>query len=133
MVGDVRSGMNKKELARFEKLIRQERERVLEKLSVIGEEISDRTSNKSSGSHAYSNHMADIGSDAIEQEQAFIHARQGNEYLRQLDEALKRIENGTYGVCEDCDSKIPVKRLEAYLAAMLCVNCKSKREKLQRS
>ena len=125
--------MNKKELARFKKLIEQERARVLERLGVLGEEISDQTSSKASGNQGYSNHMADIGSDAMGQEQAFMHASQGNEYLRRLDDALKRTEVGSYGVCEDCDSKIPVKRLEAYLAAKLCVTCKSKREKLQRS
>jgi RNA polymerase-binding protein DksA len=125
--------MNKRELARFKKLIEAERERVREKLGVISEEISDRSSRKASGSQGYSNHMADIGSDAMEQEQAFLHASQGNEYLRRLDDALKRIENGTYGVCEDCKDKIPVKRLQAYLAAKLCVECKSKQEKSQRS
>jgi len=125
--------MNKRELARFKKLIEAERVRVLDRLGVIGEEISDRTDNKSSGSQGYSNHMADIGSDAMGQEQAFMHASQGNEYLRRLDDALKRIEAGTYGECEDCESKIPVKRLEAFPAAKLCVTCKSKRERLQRS
>ena len=125
--------MNKKELARFRKLIEAERDRVRRNLGIIEEEISDRTLNKSSGSQGYSNHMADIGSDAIEQEQAFLHASQETEYLKQLDEALKRVENGTYGVCETCGDKIPQKRLEAYLAAELCVACKSKQEKLQRS
>jgi DnaK suppressor protein len=125
--------MNKKELARFKKLIDDERERVRRNLGMIEEEISDRTSNKASGSQGYSNHMADIGSDAIEQEQAFLHASQETEYLRQLEDALKRIEEGTYGECEECGDKIPVKRLEAYLAATLCVACKAKQEKLQRS
>lgn len=125
--------MNKKDLARFRKIIEDERARIREKLDALDEEISERASNKSSGSQGYSNHMADIGSDAMGQEQAFLHASQGAAYLRRLDEALKRIENGTYGICEDCDSKIPLKRLEAYPAATLCVTCKSKRERLQRS
>lgn len=125
--------MNKKELARFRKLIQAERERVRRNIGVIEEEISDRTSNKASGNQGYSNHMADIGSDAIEQEQAFLHASQETEYLTQLDEALKRVDDGTYGECEECSGTIPLKRLEAYLAAMLCVVCKSKQEKLPRS
>jgi DnaK suppressor protein len=107
--------MNKKDLARFKKLIEAERERVRRNLGIIEEEISDRTSNKSGGSQGYSNHMAET------------------EYLKHLDAALKRIEDGTYGVCEECKDKIPLKRLEAYLAAELCVACKSKQEKLQRS
>jgi DnaK suppressor protein len=125
--------MNKRELARFKKLILAERERVVAKLDSIEEAINDRSSSQPSGAQGYSNHMADIGSDAMEQEQAFIHASQGAVYLRQLDEALARIEAGTYGICEECGGKIPVKRLEAYLSAELCINCKSQQEKLQRS
>ena len=124
--------MNKKELAKFEKLIVNEIERVRAKLGVIGEEITDRTANNASGNQGHSNHMADIGSDAMEQEQAFLHASQGTEYLNRLEEALKRIKKGSYGTCEDCSAKIPAKRLEAYLAAGLCVDCKSKQEKLRR-
>jgi DnaK suppressor protein len=125
--------MNKKELARFRKLLEAEIERVRRNLGIIEQEISDRTANKPSGSQGYSNHMADIGSDAMDQEQAFLHASQETEYLKQLQAALKRIDDGTYGVCEECKDKIPLKRLEAYLAAGFCVACKSKHEKLQRS
>jgi DnaK suppressor protein len=125
--------MNKKELTRFKKLIMAERERVVAQLDTIEEAINDRSENQPSGAQGYSNHMADIGSDVMDQEQAFLHASQGSDYLRQLDEALKRIEDGTYGVCEECGDKIPQKRLEAALAAGLCVACKSKQEKLQRS
>jgi DnaK suppressor protein len=125
--------MNKKDLARFKKLIEAERDRIVEKLDNLEEEIAERKSGKTGGSQAYSNHMADIGSDAMEQEQAFLHASQGSGYLRELNGALKRIENGTYGVCQECGGKIPNKRLEAYLAAELCIACKSKQEKLQRS
>lgn len=125
--------MNKRDLARFRKLIVAERERVLGQLDTIEEEISHRSSSQASGAQGYSNHMADIGSDAIEQEQAFLHASQGSDYLRQLDDALKRIEDGTYGVCEECSGRIPMKRLEAFLAARLCIKCKSRLEKLQRS
>jgi RNA polymerase-binding protein DksA len=125
--------MTKKELARFKKLIEAERTRVVGQLDSIEEAISDRSEGQASGSQGYSNHMADIGSDAMEQEQAFLHASQGADYLQRLEDALKRIEDGVYGVCEECTGKIPVKRLEAYLAAKLCVNCKSQQEKLQRS
>jgi RNA polymerase-binding transcription factor DksA len=125
--------MNKRDLARFRKLIQAERERVIAKLDSIGEAINDRSSSQASGSQGYSNHMADIGSDAMEQEQAFLHASQGADYLRALDDALDRIEKGTYGICEECGGKIPNKRLEAFLAAGLCVGCKSKLERLPRS
>lgn len=124
--------MNKKELARFRKMIEEEKGKVLLKLGVIGQEISDRSARAGAG-QAYSNHMADIGSDAMEQEQAFIHASKESEYLRELDDALKRIDKGIYGKCDECGGTIPVKRLEAYLAVSLCIDCKSKQEKLHRS
>ena len=125
--------MNKKDGARFKELIEAERKRLAGKLDVIGEGISDRTASQSASNQSYSNHMADVGSDAIEQEQAFLQASQGADYLRLLDDALKRLDADTYGVCEVCGGKIPVKRLEAYLAARLCLACKTEQEKLQRS
>lgn len=124
--------MNKRDLQRFKKLIEQEKQNVLQKLGMLEEEIAGLMAGRS-GNQSYSNHMADIGSDAMEQEQAFLLAGQGTDYLLALEIALKRIEKGTYGTCEECDGKIPPKRLEAYLAARLCVPCKSKLEKLQRS
>jgi DnaK suppressor protein len=99
---------------------------------MIEEEIQGMAASQS-GNQSYSNHMADIGSDVIEQEQAFLHASQGTDYLMALEAALRRVEKGTYGVCEDCGEKIPPRRLEAFLAARLCISCQSKAEKLQRS
>ena len=124
--------MTKRELQRFQKLIEEEKRRVLESLNTIEEEIQGLSSAQT-GNQSYSNHMADIGSDAMETEQAFLHASKGTDYLVALEKALVRIEKGTYGVCEECQEKIPVKRLEAYLGARLCVPCKGKLEKLRRS
>ena len=124
--------MNKKDLQRFRKLIEEERRRVVQRIDMIEEEIQGMAASQS-GNQSYSNHMADIGSDAMEQEQAFLHASQGSDYLMALGEALRRIDKGTYGVCEECEEKIPPRRLEAFLAARLCVKCQSKLERLQRS
>ncbi len=122
--------MNKKDLQRYKKLIEDERLRVGERVDM--KEIQGMAASQS-GNQSYSNHMADIGSDAIEQEQAFLHASQGTDYLMALEDALRRIDKGTYGVCEECSEKIPPRRLEAFLAARLCVKCQSKLERLQRS
>ena len=122
--------MNKKDLQRYKKLIEDERRRVVERVDM--KEIQGMAASQS-GNQSYSNHMADIGSDAIEQEQAFLHASQGTDYLMALEDALRRIDKGTYGVCEECGEKIPPRRLEAFLAARLCVKCQSKLERLQRS
>ena len=83
--------MTKRDLQRFKKLIEDERLRVVQKLGMIEEEIQGLNS-RESGNQSYSNHMADIGSDAMEQEQAFLHASQGTDYLIALEEALRRVE-----------------------------------------
>lgn len=124
--------MNKRELRKYKKLIEQERQTVLEKLGMIESELDDLRKGDA-GNQSYSNHMADVGSDAIETEQAFMHASKGTDYLIALEAALKRIEVGIYGTCENCGAKIPEKRLQAFLAARMCIACKSKLEKLQRS
>jgi DnaK suppressor protein len=124
--------MNKRDLQKFKKLIEREKQTVLDKLGMIEDEL-DGLRSGDSGNQSYSNHMADIGSDAIETEQVFMHASQGTDYLLALEDALKRIEKGVYGTCESCGAKIPPRRLQAYLAARLCVACKSKVERLQRS
>ncbi|MDH4037209.1 MAG: TraR/DksA family transcriptional regulator [Candidatus Krumholzibacteria bacterium] len=124
--------MNKRELQRFRTLVEAERQRVLQRLGMIEEEIQGMAASQS-GNQSYSNHMADIGSDVIEQEQAFLHASQGTDYVIALEAALRRIDKGTYGVCEECSEKIPPRRLEAFLAARLCIKCQSRAEKMQRS
>jgi len=125
--------MNKRERTRYQKIVEAELRRVRQGLGAIEEEINETASKKAAGSQAYSNHMADIGSDAMGQEQAFQHVEQGTDYLKALEDALKRIELGMYGVCEICNDKIPVKRLEAFPAARLCIGCKAEQEKLRRS
>jgi len=125
--------MNKRELKRFKKLIEEEKAKVLNDIGMVEEEIAGMAASKGGGKAGYSNHMADIGTDAMDQEHAFLRASKGVDYLVSLDEALKRIEDGSYGICELCESRIPNKRLEAFLAARLCIQCKSSQEKLRRS
>jgi len=54
--------------------------------------------------------------------------------LDKIEEALERIDNGTYGICEECGEDIGVKRLEARPVAKFCIDCKirqEQREKMQ--
>jgi len=48
--------------------------------------------------------------------------------IRKIKEALERIENGTYGICEECEEEISKGRLEARPVATLCIACKRKQE-----
>lgn len=53
-------------------------------------------------------------------------------YIKRIDIALKKIEDGTYGECEDCGQKIAPKRLLARPVALLCVLCKERQEKREK-
>lgn len=73
-------------------------------------------------------HMADIGSDAFEQEFTLSLMATEEETLDLVEQALTRIRDRTYGVCEECDGVIAKKRLEAIPFAPLCIRCAEKLE-----
>src|SRR5207302_10146094 len=53
--------------------------------------------------------------------------------LKKIDDALARIENGTFGICEICEEEISVKRLEARPVTTMCIRCKEEQEKQEKS
>ena len=73
-------------------------------------------------------HMADIGSDNFEQEFTLSLMETEGGTLEKIEGALERIEDGTYGQCEECGGKIPKKRLDAIPYAAMCVKCASQFE-----
>ena len=68
-------------------------------------------------------HMADLGSDAYEQEFTLSLMESEEEALASIETALERIEDGTYGTCEECGVAIPKARLNALPHTGLCVKC----------
>ena len=75
---------------------------------------------------AYSFHMADQGTDAMEREKAFLFASKEGRYLYHLDEALRRLYRSpkTFGDCEECGDPIGLERLDALPHTRLCIRCK---------
>jgi RNA polymerase-binding protein DksA len=74
-------------------------------------------------------HMADVGSDNFEQEFTLSLMETEEQTLDRIETALERIEDGTYGTCEECGVKIPKKRLDALPYATMCVKCASQLER----
>jgi DnaK suppressor protein len=124
--------LGKKVLDEMRAAIMAERQRIIRELGRIEETINDATQGQEGSNQSYSNHLADIGTDYMEQEKNFYYASQEGHYLRSLDEALERIERGEYGICEMCGDLIGEKRLKAVPSARLCIKCKSESEKTQR-
>jgi DnaK suppressor protein len=73
-------------------------------------------------------HMADIGSDNFEQEFTLSLMENDGGTLDQIENALERIEEGTYGQCEECGVRIPKSRLNAIPFVTLCVRCAEQQE-----
>ena len=74
-------------------------------------------------------HMADIGSDNFEQEFTLGLLQNEEQVLAEIADALERINQGTFGRCEECNGAIPRPRLAALPYARLCVDCARKNEK----
>lgn len=73
-------------------------------------------------------HMADIGTDAYEQEFTLSLMATEEETLELVERALERIQDRTYGLCEECSGIITKKRLEAIPFAPLCIRCAERLE-----
>jgi DnaK suppressor protein len=74
-------------------------------------------------------HMADLGTDSYEQELTLELMDSERNLIAEIDDALNRIEDGTYGICEAGGEPIPKRRLEAIPWARLCVACRGLMEK----
>lgn len=73
-------------------------------------------------------HMADIATDNFEREFTLSLMESTDQALDQIEEALERIEEGVYGICRECDRRIPRVRLNAIPYAVLCVQCAGRDE-----
>jgi DnaK suppressor protein len=120
--------MKEDELKKFETLLLAKKQELLKEMGIIGE-THKATIKESTGdlSH-YSYHMADQGTDNMEREMAFAFASKSGRLVYHIDEALRRIADGTYGKCQKCGKTIQRARLAAVPHARLCIQCKSAEE-----
>lgn len=121
--------MNKRDLKKFEKLLLEKRAAILGEIGAIRRSVRGSTATEAAGdlsTHAY--HMADQGTDAEEREKSFYFASKSGRFLYHIDEALRRIHDGSYGKCVECGEDISHPRLEAVPHARFCIKCKEKEE-----
>jgi|ERR1700687_2503087 len=83
-----------------------------------------RESGKEEGMDTY-----DLASEERDREINFILTDRERDKLQALQEALERVEAGTYGICESCESEISAGRLAALPFTRMCVNCQAEHEK----
>lgn len=120
------SPFSDEELDYFRDIIIKKRDEAEQELESLQNSLRDSMENASDES-AYSFHMADAGTDAQEREKTYMLYNRTRKFIRYLDDALKRIDNKTYGVCKVTGKKISKGRLEAVPHTQLSIEAKLKR------
>lgn len=128
-------GYGKKDLNEFKEIIIEKREEIVEQLQNLKDQMMDPSTGQYVNENSpYSLHMAEQGTDAQEREKLYLWAQRETKFLGYLDDALQRIELGTYGICIDSLANpkkvkphlIPKNRLKAVPHTQHCVECKNK-------
>lgn len=126
----MKNKFTKKELGEFKKLILKKKEEILDDIKHISDDTLKKSQKDASGDiSGYTYHMADVATDTYDREFSLGLASSDRQFLYELDDAIKRIEDGTFGVCQDCKVLIAKNRLKAVPHARLCVKCQEKKEK----
>jgi RNA polymerase-binding protein DksA len=112
----------------FRDLLVQERQRVQAAIDNLHEENPGTITDESGEEAVYDNHLADTATVTYDRELDYTLEENEEHLLAEIDAALQRIENGTYGVCTNCGKQIPPERLEARPWATLCIDCQRQRE-----
>ena len=119
--------LNKKELKKFQELLEDKRKAVLERARQM---LS--VENMALDTNDLPDEMDLASSEYLQSFEFRLRGREKS-LLTKLDLALKKIEEGTFGVCEICDEPIGKKRLEARPETTLCIKCKEDQEREERT
>ena len=117
--------MNKQQLKRFKTLLVEKRDEIVKKAKQTLEEDMTLDSND------LPDEMDLASSEYL---QSFTFRLRGREkvFLDKIERALRKIEDGSFGTCEECGEEITVKRLEARPETTLCIRCKEDQERLEK-
>lgn len=126
VVREDESPWTNKELADVRTELLSEKARLLEEIATAEEGLADLIRDSGDGA---GDDQADAGSKTFEREHEMSLANNARDMLDQVEHALARIDDGTYGVCETCGKPIGKFRLQAFPRATLCRSCKEAEER----
>ena len=117
--------MNKVQLKKFKTLLTEKRDEIVKKAKQTLEEDMTLDAND------LPDEMDLASSEYL---QSFTFRLRGREkaFLDKIQKALQKIEDGTFGVCEECGEEISIKRLEARPETTLCIRCKEDQERMEK-
>ncbi len=124
---------SKRALKKFKALLLKHRDKIVGEVEHITNDTLKKSQKDASGDlSGYTLHMADMATDHYDREFSLGIASTEQKIIYEVDEALKRIEDGSYGICFTCDKPISKSRLKAVPYAQYCVSCQQKEELMQR-
>ena len=125
---DRQTPFSDEELEEFREIIRQKREAATEDIERMRAQLEDARE-QSENDSAYSFHMADAGTDAMEREKLYLMIARLKDYVKKLDFADERIEKKTYGICRVTGNAISKERLRAVPHTQISIEAKLKQKK----
>ena len=114
---------------RFRQRLLEERKRVEAAIQYLREEHPGSLEEEIEESVGADNHLADTATATLDREIDYTLGENSEQVLAEIDDALKRIEDGTFGTCPTCGQPIAPERLEAMPWATQCIDCKRKDER----
>ncbi len=121
--------MKKDRLEFYKKYLLDMKDKIMRDLDSIEDQHIHHSNSKEFGDSSYPIHMADVADIMSEAELGFKLKNSEEVILIAIDAALKRIEEGTYGICQDCGARIRDERLDVMPFAVRCIACKTEYEK----
>ena len=113
----------------FRERLLEERTRVHSAIQFLHEEHPGSLEDETEEPVGVDNHLADTATATLDREIDFTLGENSEQVLAEIDDALQRIEDGTFGTCRTCGQPIAPQRLEAMPWATQCIDCKSKEER----
>jgi DnaK suppressor protein len=113
---------------RFHKMLLMERGKVEAR---IREELADKVTKGQNSVLGPALDLGDISTWALERDVDYELLTMHTKALKDIDEALERLDEGTYGICVDCGKQISEKRLEAVSFTLYCLECQREKERLK--
>src|SRR5215211_3291161 len=117
--------MDTQKLATARAALTARREEILTDLDRLGLEMQWLGTDQEDERGSLGNHLAEDGSSVMEQERIGTVSEDLRDLLRQIDGALARLDDGTYGICQRCGNPINEERLEAFPYVEFCIECQS--------
>jgi RNA polymerase-binding transcription factor len=114
------------EVAEVREMLVHDQQRLEEEIAAVEEEIGHLLRE---GGEGAGHDQADVGSNTFERDHEMSMARNAKSNLVLVMEAIERLDDGTYGICESCGNPIGKMRLQAFPRATLCMECKQRQER----